>query len=139
MKPLSPNCSLVELEEFAQSLAHGVSEFLKRHAPGVGFTLFLIQHQHPGWSTYVSSFQREGMLIELEEFLQRMKEDPASIENPRNEGIKPEAGPLEEKIYERLGEFVQYLNACNDNKVPFDPSKMRRHIARQIVREIQVG
>jgi len=78
----------MELEEFAQACAQALNRLLEETAPGVGFTLFLIQKSNPGWSTYISSFERQGMLVELEMFLERMKRDPSSIENPRN-GEKP--------------------------------------------------
>ena len=71
----------MELEEFARQIASLLHLAVIEETNGeVGFTVFLTEVRSEGWATYISSFEREGMIGSIEEMIERLKSDPSSVE-----------------------------------------------------------
>lgn len=65
--------------------------------------------------------------------------DQSAFERDLVEIPEPQTTPdpaVEDLVYTSLGSFIAYLNDCNEAGVPFDPSDMRRRIARRIAVDV---
>jgi len=63
--------------EGLEKAAHSLGTIIKETMPkDVGFFLLMFTFGKGGWSTFVSSADREDMILALEELLERMKTDP---------------------------------------------------------------